>query len=82
MDAVKQIEKCLLIFFLKLGASILHLHYGKFIMFFVMRHFCCCLVFKIIFMNRITVPNSLDPDLGTNHLQRLSADDTSRQIVN
>ena len=46
---------------------------------------------KNSFRNTIRVSNSLDPDqarrfvrpdLGPNCLQRLSADDTSRQIVN
>ena len=58
--------------------------------------FCCLLIFsesaflKNSFKNTIRVSNSLDldqarhfvgPDLGPNCLQRLSADDTSRQRV-
>ena len=43
MNAVKQIEICLLNFFLKLGASISHVHAGKLCMLF------CHLPFLLLF---------------------------------
>ena len=58
----------------------------------ILHAFCPLLIFfsKKLFRNTIRVPNNLDPDqaqyfvgtdLGSNCLQRLSADGTSRQRV-